>query len=195
MKSMLTVTLSPDSRLLCFNFPGMPRIPTCFISAFYGMHYHPLGFPGGTVVKDLPANAGDTSLIPRSGRSPGGRNGYPLQYFCLENPMDRGAWHFTVHGVAKRQTRLSTHTRTHHPLPFLLCWLRTTLKRACKMLVFFKEFAFSKGYSFETWGESLCTWIPLASWTSSFSFFSYSILSLISCSPSDKDFFFSLSLS
>ena len=118
--------------------------------------------------------------IPRSGRSPGGRNGYPLQYFCLENPMDGGAWHFTVHGVAMRQTRLSTHTCMHHPLPFLLCWPRTMLKRACKMLVFFKEFAFSKGYSFETWGESLCTWIPLASWTSSFSFFFFFPYSLLS---------------
>ena len=53
------------------------------------------GFPGGTVVKNLPANAGDArdaSLIPGSGRSLGGGNGNPLQYSCLENPMDRGAW-------------------------------------------------------------------------------------------------------
>ena len=48
------------------------------------------GFPGGSVVKNLPANAGDTSLIPRSGRSPGGGSGNPLQYLCLENPMDTG---------------------------------------------------------------------------------------------------------
>ena len=51
------------------------------------------GFPDGSVVKILPANAGDTrdlSLISRSGRSPGGRNGNPLQYSCLENPVDRG---------------------------------------------------------------------------------------------------------
>ena len=109
-KSMLIVTLPPDSGLLRFNFPGMPRISTYFISEFYDTHYHPLGFPGGTVVKNLPANAGDPSSISRSGRSPGGRNGYPLQYFRLENPMHRGAWHFTVCGVAKRQTRLNTHT-------------------------------------------------------------------------------------
>ena len=54
----------------------------------------PRGFPGGSVVKNLPANAGDTrdaGLIPGSGRSPGGGNGNLLQYFCLENPMDRGA--------------------------------------------------------------------------------------------------------
>ena len=48
------------------------------------------GFPGGSVVKNPPANAGDMGLIPGSGRSPGEGNGYPCQYFCLENPMDRG---------------------------------------------------------------------------------------------------------
>ena len=51
--------------------------------------------------KNLPANAGDRGLIPGSGRSPGGGNGNPLQYSCLENSMDRGAWWATVHGVAK----------------------------------------------------------------------------------------------
>ena len=51
-----------------------------------------LGFPGGSVVKNLPSNAGDTGSIPESGRSPGGGNGNPLKYSCLENSMDRGAW-------------------------------------------------------------------------------------------------------
>ena len=72
------------------------------------MHTH--GFPGGSVVKNLPANAGDSgdaSSIPGSGRCPGGGNGNPLQYSCLENPMDRGAWKAAVHGVAKSWTRLS----------------------------------------------------------------------------------------
>ena len=55
-------------------------------------------------VKNVPANAGDAGLIPGSGRSPGGGNGNPLQYSCLENPMDRGAWRATVHGVAKSRT-------------------------------------------------------------------------------------------
>ena len=67
-------------------------------------------FPGGEVVKNLPANAGDardTGLIHVSGRSPGEGNGYPLQYSCLENPMDRGAWWATVHGVTMSRTRLS----------------------------------------------------------------------------------------
>ena len=59
------------------------------------------GFPGGSVVKNLPANAGDVGLIAFLGRSPGEGNGNPLQYSCLENPMDRGAWWATVHEVAR----------------------------------------------------------------------------------------------
>ena len=67
------------------------------------------GFPGGSVVKNLPANAGDPGymrLIPGSGRSPGGRNGNPFQYSCLENSLDRGAWQAIVHGVAMSRTQL-----------------------------------------------------------------------------------------
>ena len=59
------------------------------------------GFPGGLVVKNLPANPGDTSLILDPGRPPGEGNGNPLQYSCLENPRDGGAWRAAVHGVAK----------------------------------------------------------------------------------------------
>jgi len=57
--------------------------------------------------KKSACNAGDLGLIPGLGRSPGEGNGNPLQYSCLGNPMDRGAWWVTVHGVAKSQTRLS----------------------------------------------------------------------------------------
>ena len=60
-----------------------------------------MGFPDGSVVKTPPANAVDGGLIPGLGRSPGEGNGSPLQYSCLGNPMDRGAWQTTVHGVAK----------------------------------------------------------------------------------------------
>ena len=67
-------------------------------------------FPGGSMVKNPPANAGDVGSIPGTGRSPGGGNGNPLQYSCLENPMDRGAWQATVPGVTKSKTRLSMHT-------------------------------------------------------------------------------------
>ena len=58
----------------------------------------------GLVVKNLPANTRDIGLIPGSGRSPGRGNGKPHQYSCLENPMDRGAWWATVHGLTQSQT-------------------------------------------------------------------------------------------
>ena len=60
-----------------------------------------VGFPGGSVVKNPPTSAGDLGLIPGSGRSSGVGNGNPLQYSCLGNPVDRGAWWAAVHGVAK----------------------------------------------------------------------------------------------
>jgi len=62
-----------------------------------------MGFPGGLDSKESSYNAGDLGLIPGWGRSPGEGNGNPLQYSFLENPMDRGAWWATVHGVAKSQ--------------------------------------------------------------------------------------------
>ena len=68
-----------------------------------------LGFPGGSVVKNLPANVGDaedTSSIPGLGISPEEGNGNLLQYSCLGNPMDRGAWQFTVHELTKSQIQL-----------------------------------------------------------------------------------------
>ena len=73
------------------------------------------GFPGGTVVKNPPTNAGharDSSSIPGLGRSAGAGNGNPLPCSCLENQVDRGAWWATVHGVAKSRTRLSDFTFT-----------------------------------------------------------------------------------
>ena len=66
----------------------------------------PPPFPGGSDSKESACNAGDLGSIPGSGRFPGGGHGNPLQYSCLENPMDRGAWWATVHGVEKSQTRL-----------------------------------------------------------------------------------------
>ena len=65
------------------------------------------GFPSVSDGKESACNAGDRGSVPGLGRSPGGGNGNPLQYSCLQNPMDRGAWGATVHGVAKSQTRLS----------------------------------------------------------------------------------------
>ena len=69
-----------------------------------------VGFPGGSVVKNSPTSAGDTrdmTSVPRLRRPPGEGNGNPLQYSCLGNPMNRGAWKATVHGVTKCQTQLS----------------------------------------------------------------------------------------
>ena len=73
--------------LLIFYFPNLP-----------------LGSPGGIVVKNVPANAGDTGSVPGWGRSAAVGNSNPLKYSCLENSMNRGAWWATVHGVIKSQT-------------------------------------------------------------------------------------------
>ena len=72
------------------------------------------GFPGGTSGREPTCHAGDIrdpGSIPGWGRSPGGGNGHPLQYSCLENPTDRGAWWATVHGVTKSQTQLKQSSR------------------------------------------------------------------------------------
>ena len=81
-----------------------------------------LGFPGGSVVKNLPANAGDVGSVSESRRSPGEENVNPLQYSCLGNPMDRGAWWATVHGVTKQSDttqRLTTATTLFPSSPYL----------------------------------------------------------------------------
>ena len=81
-----------------------------------------MGFPGGAVVKNPPAKTGDArdvGSIPGSGRSPGGGTGNSLQYSCLENSMDKGAWQATVHEVAKSWSDTAVHmcacahTHTH----------------------------------------------------------------------------------
>ena len=70
------------------------------------------------MIKNLPANARDArdmGSIPELGRALGEGNGNPLQYSCLGNPMDRGTWQAIVHGIAKSQTQLSTHSHIHDP--------------------------------------------------------------------------------
>ena len=100
-------------------------IDVCVYICKYKFHlfiYTKWGFPGGSVVKNLPANTGDMGLISDLGRYSGEGNGKPLQYSCLGNPMDRGAWWSTVHGVAKSWTQLSnwttstTYTKYHRLL-------------------------------------------------------------------------------
>ena len=66
-----------------------------------------MGFACGSAGKELAFNVGDLGSVHGLGRSPGEGNGYPLQYSCLENPMDRGAWQATAHGVTKGQTQLT----------------------------------------------------------------------------------------
>ena len=80
------------------------------------------------VVKNQPVSAGDTGdvgSIPGSRRSPGEGNSNPLQYFCLGNPMDRGAWQATVLGVAESQTRLSNYVKPRSHLVLLRVWALT----------------------------------------------------------------------
>ena len=91
--------------------------------SLWGLHWeltsiwsHEGGFAGSSVVRNPPANAEareDTGSIPGLGRSPGEGNGNPLQYSCLENPMKRGAWWATVHGVVKSWRRLSDWAHMH----------------------------------------------------------------------------------
>ena len=79
-----------------------------FFFLFLAVSLSLYSFPGGSDGKESTCNVGDLASIPGLGRSPGGRHGNPLPYSCLENPMDREAWQATVHGVAKRQTQLSS---------------------------------------------------------------------------------------
>ena len=86
------------------------HMPSPTIQDYYHSCEQPnvfMGLPGGSVVKNLPANAGGKGSIPGSVKSPEGENGNPLQYFCLENPMDTGIWKATAHEVAKSWTPLS----------------------------------------------------------------------------------------
>ena len=85
-----------------FPGTGLPPYPLALAQV-------PWGFLSGSVVKKLPGNAGDAGSIPGLGRTPREGNGNPLQYSCLENPMDKGAWWATLHRVAKSQIGLSTH--------------------------------------------------------------------------------------
>ena len=84
-----------------------------------------MGFPGGSDSKESACHTGDVGLIPGLGRSPGEGNGNPLQYSCLENPLDRGAWQAIVHRVAKSQTRLKQ-------LSTMVCELNINLKNNFK---------------------------------------------------------------
>ena len=85
------------------------------LQLYYLWLYNCQGFPGGSEGKASACNAGDPGSIPGSGRSPGEGNGNPLLYPCLENPMDRGAWWATVHGVTRvRHNRATSRSYNCH---------------------------------------------------------------------------------
>ena len=104
--SMLQLFGCPESSYFFYTVQRKntnERFGQCYIHRSPALILY-LSFPSGSLIKNLPANAGDTRdevSIPGSGRSPGVGNGNQLQYSCLENPMNRGAWQATVHGVTK----------------------------------------------------------------------------------------------
>ena len=104
--------------LPCFISQTVSR---CHFLGLFSVRIFDSFLPGGLDSTVSDSNAGDPGSIPGSGRSSGEGNGNPLQYFCLENPMDGGAWWATVHVVAKSWTRLSNFTFFHlHFGAFLL---------------------------------------------------------------------------
>ena len=103
MKSILCLALGSFC-IYIINSVGISDTPRIQNTAIYNKAK---GFPGGSDGKESTCNEVDLGSIPESGRSPGEENGCPLQYSCLENPTNRGAWRATVHGVAKSWTRLS----------------------------------------------------------------------------------------
>ena len=95
----------------CFRKANQPTLCAGWISVLYQ------GFPGGPDSKESAYNTGDLASVPWLGKSPGEGNGNPLQYSCLENPMDRGAWRASVHGVTKSRTWLCVPLSLFHQ-----CW-------------------------------------------------------------------------
>ena len=101
-----------------------------------------MGSPGGSVVNNLSANAGDVGSIPGSGRSPGEENGIPSQYSCLGNPMDRGGWWTTVSGIAIRCDLATKQSNQIHMVVYVFierndCLLALILGRimSCNLLI------------------------------------------------------------
>ena len=113
--------------------------------------------PGGTVVKNLPASAGGTGLIPGSGRSPGEGNGKPLQCSCLENPMDRGPWRATVQGGHK-ESDMTEHKAKPIGL-FSSSWVhmkKEMIKRTPKLQ---RNFTWFSGIYFLVWFPPPILWL------------------------------------
>ena len=110
----LVITFLPKSKCLLISWlqsPSAVILPLLYCKTYiHKCNY--MGFSSDSVVKNSPGNAGDAGSIPGLARFPGEGNGNPLQYSCLEKPMDRGAWQATVHGITKSWTQLSDWTTT-----------------------------------------------------------------------------------
>ena len=105
------------SQVVSFNI----SIPSLFWLEIILCRRH-MGFPGGSALKNPPASIGDAGWISGLGRSPGEGNGNLLQYPCLGNPMDRGAWRATVHGVTRVMQDLATkEQQSLYSLHFVIC--------------------------------------------------------------------------
>ena len=126
----------------CFKRPPPPS-PKLSLFGTVTLRYE-WGLPNVSVVKDPPANAGDLGSIPESGRSSRGGNGNPLQYSCLENPMDRGAWRATDHGVQRVRHNWVTTTTTNHQA----FWLRRLSLSKLVSMTKRKTYAFILFYFF-----------------------------------------------
>ena len=133
----LTQGLNPCLlHLLHWQVGSLPLVPpgklsngmSIYLFLFIYIYANIWGFPGGSEVKVSACNAGDLGSIPGSGKSPEEGNGNPLQYSCLENPMDGGAWWATVHRIAKSRTRLSNFTFTFTFCKHI-CYIKTTQVR------------------------------------------------------------------
>ena len=98
----LSLSFSPPFHKVCLDSAGSMLNLHSLLYSLTKLSLLSTYFPGGSVVKNPPANAGDVGSIPGSGRCPGEGNSYLLQYSCLENSIDGGTWWATVHGVAKR---------------------------------------------------------------------------------------------
>ena len=132
-----------------------------------------IGLPSGSDGKASASSAGNTSSIPGLGRSPGEENGNPLQYPCLENLMDRGAWWATVHGVAKSQTWLHFHFHIYLYILYIHTYIILSLLGTLKEIERAQEMKKNKQWNYkdtivqkETSRKSWRLWVTYGSVTS-----------------------------
>ena len=114
-------SVGPGARLYIYNLI-LTQPPTSCVAMLMVWCTYLWDFPGGSVVKNLPAKAGAADLIPGWERSPEGGNGNPFPYSCLENPMDRETWRGTVHGVKRVRHALATkqqHTYLYYYMLYI----------------------------------------------------------------------------